>query len=87
MLDVRDFEEGSVSVRAVGDSELLVEGKVDKKTDGSHIMRSFRRRFVMPGLVQCEAITSALSADGVLTITAPKKVSFMLSLIISNIFS
>lgn len=73
VLDVRDFEAGSVSVRAVGESELLVEGKVEKKTEGTSISRSFRRRFVLPGMVKGEAITSALSADGVLTITAPKK--------------
>lgn len=63
-----------MSVRAVGESELLVEGKVEKKTEGTSISRSFRRRFVLPGMVKCEALTSALSADGVLTITAPKKV-------------
>ncbi|XP_037777054.1 heat shock protein 22-like [Penaeus monodon] len=35
-------------------------------------MKSFCRRFNFPGKVDMEAVTSAMSSDGVMTITAPK---------------
>ncbi|KAA0194385.1 hypothetical protein HAZT_HAZT001319 [Hyalella azteca] len=73
VLDVKNFEEGTVNIRAVGDSELLVEASVDKTTGTSTTKRRYRQRFVTPGPVVSEAVTSALSEDGVLTITAPKK--------------
>ena len=77
MLDVRDFEDGNITVKALGEGEIIVEGKTEKKSTGSSVSKSFRRRFVLPGLVKNEAISSARSSDGVLTITAPKKVDKM----------
>ena len=75
ILDVRDFEQGSIIVKALHDTEILIEGKIEKKTNGSTMMKSFRRRFVMPGYIKSELVTSARSSDGIMTITAPKQVS------------
>lgn len=73
ILDVRDFTPNSLSVSAVGESELLVEGNLEKKEDDVVTRRSFRKRFGLPGAVGVNTVTSALSKDGILTITAPKK--------------
>lgn len=74
MLDVHSYAPTDITVKAVGDQELLVEGKhVEQRSDGSALNhRSFSRRFFLPGLVKLDAVTSALSSDGVLTVTAPK---------------
>ena len=85
MLDVRDFAEGSVSVRALGENELVVEGIIQKKEESSpsenckstkSCSRSFQQRFMFPGL-QVEGVTSSVSSDGVMTITAPRIVSVL----------
>ncbi|XP_076061846.1 uncharacterized protein LOC143037464 isoform X2 [Oratosquilla oratoria] len=73
VMDMREFVEGDVKVKADG-QKLVVEGHSEKKENNSSSNRSFRRCFTFPTLVNMEAVTSALSSDGVLTITAPKKV-------------
>lgn len=70
-----DFKNTQISIRAAGSSEILVEAKSETRTDGTTVSRALRRRFVVPGMIKCEAITSAMSTDGVLTITVPKDVS------------
>ncbi|XP_063586974.1 protein lethal(2)essential for life-like [Penaeus indicus] len=71
VLDVHDFKSENVKVR-VEDNQLVVEGRVEKKEDDFKSMKSFCRRFNFPGKVAMEGVTSAMSSDGVLTITAPK---------------
>nr|XP_027219787.1 uncharacterized protein LOC113812152 isoform X2 [Penaeus vannamei] len=74
VLDVHDFMNGGeISVKAVNDRELVVEGHLEKKEDGSKSSKRFLRRFVVPGDIQLEAVTSVMSSDGVLTISAPKR--------------
>ncbi|XP_076061805.1 uncharacterized protein LOC143037444 isoform X2 [Oratosquilla oratoria] len=72
VMDMREFVEGDVKVKADG-QKLVVEGHSEKKENNSSSNRSFRRCFTFPTLVNMEAVISALSSDGVLTITAPKK--------------
>ncbi|XP_042864572.1 protein lethal(2)essential for life-like isoform X2 [Penaeus japonicus] len=71
VLDVHDFKSGDVKVRAE-DKHVVVEGRVEKEDGDFKSMKSFCRRFNFPGKVNLEAVTSAMSSDGVLTITAPK---------------
>lgn len=60
-------------MKAVGDRELLVEGKhAEKNEAGTETSQSFSRRFCLPELVQLEVVRSSLSPEGILTITAPK---------------
>lgn len=69
MLDVQDFVNGEMKVKVTAERELAVEGRLDDK-------RSFRRCFSLPQNTDMDAITSVMSADGILTITAPQKVNF-----------
>ncbi|XP_063586978.1 protein lethal(2)essential for life-like [Penaeus indicus] len=71
VLDVHDFKSGDVKVR-VEDNQVVVEGRVEKEEDDFKSMKSFCRRFNFPGKVAMEGVTSAMSFDGVLTVTAPK---------------
>ncbi|XP_042889736.1 protein lethal(2)essential for life-like [Penaeus japonicus] len=71
VLDVHDFKSGDVKVR-VEDKQVVVEGRMEKDEDDFKSMKSFYRCFNFPGEVNMEAVTSAMSSDGVLTITAPK---------------
>ncbi|XP_042864839.1 uncharacterized protein LOC122248720 [Penaeus japonicus] len=74
VLDVKDFTDGGeISVKAVNDRELVVEGRKEKEGDGSKCSQRFLRRFVVPGDIRLDGVTSVMSSDGVLTISAPKK--------------
>ncbi|KAK4317819.1 hypothetical protein Pmani_011143 [Petrolisthes manimaculis] len=72
VLDVMDFVAGDVKVKVVGELELLVEGRLEAAVDGGS-PRTFKRNFTLPQHTDMEAVTSVMSADGILTITAPKK--------------
>lgn len=73
VVDVQGYAATDISVKAVGDQVLVVEGKrVETSPDGKSVNQSFSRRFALPGLVRLDTVTSALSKDGVLTVSAPK---------------
>ena len=72
MLDVRDFKEGDVKVKVVDENELVIEGSVEKRQDNSVSKKSFLRRFVFPGLVGANSVSSAVSSDGVLSVSIQK---------------
>nr|AIU47040.1 heat shock protein [Phenacoccus solenopsis]QAX88058.1 heat shock protein 20.7 [Phenacoccus solenopsis] len=72
-LDVQQFKPEEVNVKVV-DDYLVVEGKHEERQDKhGYISRQFTRRYKLPPNVNLEAISSNLSSDGVLSITAPKK--------------
>ncbi|XP_047474073.1 protein lethal(2)essential for life-like [Penaeus chinensis] len=71
VLDVHDFKNGDVKVR-VEDNQVVVEGWMEKEEGDFKSIKSFCRRLNFPGKVNMEAVTSAMSSDGILTITAPK---------------
>ncbi|XP_037777057.1 protein lethal(2)essential for life-like [Penaeus monodon] len=71
VLDVDDFKNGDVKV-TVEDNQVVVEGRMEKEEGDFKSMKSFCRRFNFPGKVDMEGVTSTMSSDGVLTITAPK---------------
>ena len=55
---------------------VVVEGKHEERADDhGYISRHFVRRYVLPEHYNMEQLNSSLSSDGVLTITAPKKVT------------
>lgn len=62
-------------MRAVQDRELVVEGHTEQQEGGAKLKKQFHRRFVLPHDIYPESVSSVMSADGVLTITAPKKVT------------
>lgn len=73
MIDVKDFKPGDINVKTVDDT-VVVEGKIETKEGNSIKTSVFTRRFMLPPSVNMNAVSSALSRDGVLTINAPKLV-------------
>lgn len=71
---MQQFSPDEISVKTV-DNHVVVEAKHEEKQDEhGYISRHFVRRYVLPPSHDLVNITSTLSSDGVLTITAPKKV-------------
>ncbi|XP_018348888.1 PREDICTED: protein lethal(2)essential for life-like isoform X1 [Trachymyrmex septentrionalis] len=74
ILDVQQFSPDEITVKTI-DNHVVVEAKHEEKQDEhGYISRHFVRRYVLPPSHDLVNITSTLSLDGVLTVTAPKKV-------------
>ena len=70
---VDGFKPEELSVKVVGDS-LIIEGThEEKENENSFVHKKLVRRFVLPKSADLESLTSSLSADGMLTVSAPKK--------------
>lgn len=73
-LDVQQFAPEEISVKTA-DGYIVVEGKhEEKKDEHGYISRQFTRRYALPEGCVPESVESRLSSDGVLTVTAPRKV-------------
>lgn len=77
---MHDFVDGDVKVKLMGENELLVEAHSASSS------LTFRRSFSLPESIDITSITSVMSSDGILTITASKKVLFWLLLYFLNAF-
>lgn len=74
ILDVQQFSPDEITVKTV-DNHVIIEAKHEERQDEhGYISRHFVRRYVLPPSHDLVNVTSTLSSDGVLTITAPKKV-------------
>lgn len=74
ILDVQQFSPDEITVKTV-DNYVTVEAKHEERQDEhGYISRHFVRRYVLPPSHDLVNVTSTLSSDGVLTVTAPKKV-------------
>lgn len=75
-LDVQDFQPNEISVKTVNGNAIQIEAKHEEKhdEDKGFISRQLIRRFVLPHGHDLKNASSSLSADGVLTITAPRVV-------------
>ena len=76
--DVQDYRPEELSIKTEGDV-LVVLAKHETKGDGgskssSYVSKQFEQRFTLPSGVKPEDITSALSKEGVLTVTAPREI-------------
>nr|XP_046266775.1 alpha-crystallin A chain-like [Scatophagus argus] len=76
-LDVKHFSPDELSV-SVGDDFITIHAKHDDRQDDHGIVsREFLRKYRLPAGVTGADVTSSLSVDGVLTITAPRSSSGM----------
>ncbi|KFM61321.1 Protein lethal(2)essential for life, partial [Stegodyphus mimosarum] len=74
MLDVSQFEPDEVDLKIV-DNYIQIHAKHDEKADAhGFISREFTRKYMLPDGVEPETVKSTLSENGILKITAPKKV-------------
>ena len=74
-MDVKDYESNNLSVKVMGDSELVIEGDQSEKTDGASTKcKTFKRSFKFPGM-QSDNINAVLSSDGIFTVNVPITVS------------
>ncbi|XP_063709837.1 heat shock protein 23-like [Culicoides brevitarsis] len=73
-VDVKHFKPEEISVKLEENNVVVVEGKHEEVSDEhGTISRHFVRKFGLPeSTVNVEKLQSSLSADGILTITAPK---------------
>lgn len=73
MVDVSHFSPEEITVKTV-DNTIVVIGKHEDKADNyGYVSRQFSRKYLLPADVEPETVTSTLSADGVLSIQAPRK--------------
>ncbi|XP_065283239.1 alpha-crystallin A chain-like [Dermacentor albipictus] len=73
MLDVSHFSPEEITVKTV-DRCISVSARHEERMDEhGFVSREFTRRYVLPEDTLPEQVSSTLSPDGVLTITAPKK--------------
>ena len=70
---MKDNRPEELSIKTEGDV-LVVMGKHETKSEGgsSFISKQFEQKFSLPSGVKPESITSSLSRDAVLTVTAPR---------------
>lgn len=73
IIDVRQFKPEEVTVKVVGRC-IVVEAKHEEKRDehGS-ISRQFLRKYLLPDRAELDQVSSTISSDGILIITAPLK--------------
>merc|ERR1711892_1125863 len=72
-IDVQHFSPKELSIRTV-DNVLWVEGRHEEKEDEHGcVTRQFTRKYSIPPDYQPESVISAVSKDGILTVTADKK--------------
>lgn len=73
ILDVQQFKPEEINVKVV-DKCVVVEAKhEEKKDEHGWISRQFVRKYLIPEQCDIDQISSSLSSDGVLSITAPRK--------------
>ncbi|XP_053619096.1 protein lethal(2)essential for life-like [Plodia interpunctella] len=73
-LDVQHFSPEEISVKTA-DGYVVIEAKHEEKQDEhGFVSRQFVRKYTLPEGAESENVVSELSSDGILTVTAPRKV-------------
>ena len=72
LVDVHQFSPEDLVIKTVDDAVIVEASHEEKTVDGrSYSNKSFSQSFNLPRGLNPERVTSALSKEGVLTITAP----------------
>ncbi|CAB0012696.1 unnamed protein product [Nesidiocoris tenuis] len=75
-LDVNHFKPEELKVKLDDKGYVVIEGEHEERSDQhGFVSRQFRRRYKLPNDTLPDTLKSNLSTDGVLSITAAKKVS------------
>ncbi len=70
-LDTHEYRPDELKV-TVENGVLKVDAKHEEKGDGKFVSRQFSRSFTLPKEVQADKVSSNLSSDGILMVSAPK---------------
>lgn len=72
--DLKAFPAKNISVKTYGHNEVVIEAKYENKDDKRGVVSSqFYQSFTLPRGADSKDLTSKLSAEGILTVTVPKK--------------
>ncbi|GJQ65541.1 hypothetical protein Trydic_g7642 [Trypoxylus dichotomus] len=72
-LDVQHFSPEEITVKVNDDGFIIVDAShAEKEDEHGFISRHFVRKYLLPNGANINQITSSLSSDGVLKITAPR---------------
>nr|P02512.1 RecName: Full=Alpha-crystallin B chain; AltName: Full=Alpha(B)-crystallin [Squalus acanthias] len=74
-LDVKHFTPEELRVKILGDFIEVQAQHEERQDEHGYVSREFHRKYKVPAGVDPLVITCSLSADGVLTITGPRKVA------------
>ncbi|XDV19941.1 hypothetical protein PO909_025336 [Leuciscus waleckii] len=72
-LDVKHFSPEELSVKINGDFIEIHAKHEDRQDDHGFVSREFTRKYRVPAGVDPASVTSSLSSEGVLIVTAPRK--------------
>lgn len=73
MVDVSSFAPEEITVKTV-DNQIIVTAKHEERADEhGYVSRQFSRRYLLPDNIDIMSVTSSLSAEGILTITANQR--------------
>ena len=73
-LDVQKFSPEEITVKTTGANEICIEAKHEKDTEqNGYTSRHLVRKFVLSDNHDLKDLVSSLSSDGILTVTAPRK--------------
>ncbi|KAM5132514.1 heat shock protein beta-6 isoform 2-T2 [Mantella aurantiaca] len=71
LLDVKHFSPEELTVKVVGDYVEVHAKHEERPDEHGYISREFHRRYKLPATVNPASLSSALAADGLLSIQAP----------------
>ncbi|XP_067910075.1 crystallin, alpha B, b isoform X1 [Heterodontus francisci] len=74
-LDVKHFTPEEIRVKILGDFVEIQAQHEERQDEHGYISREFHRKYKVPAGVDPTLITCSLSADGVLTISGPRKLA------------
>ena len=72
--DVKDYKPEELSIKTEGTTLVVLAKHEEKSGDSSYVTKQFEQRFTLPSGVKSDAISSSLSRDGKLMVTAPRSV-------------
>lgn len=73
VLDVQQFEPSEIDVKVVDKFVVVTAKHEEKRDEHGWVSRQFTRKYLIPEQCDLDQVTSKLSSDGVLTISAPRK--------------